>query len=1203
MITRGTVGSTSPSDVLAPQGNCAMQFTVNLTNMVRYQAVSTHAKAVLDTQWYPVIYRIATSNTFRLMWNQQGFWNLDYGQTAMHGDFNGRDIVEAGIWTIIIVRKDLTGGSSQQKMIAIPPSGSIYRTGWFTQNDDGHQSIGLFNDYWGSGSGLTNMPVSAITVVDQLTLDEVDKIVTNANVDLSPIPMADNTTGEYGDVTTVALSAPSDLDASYTTIRYTLDGSEPTVASTLYTGPITVGSPFTPGTTVYLKCAYFSDTLGKSQTKTYTYTFKVMEPIPSFIPTGQSYKYFSRDVTIDWTKAPPTATEYWYTLDGTDPQTSGTAIKWVPGATYLFNSHPDPTIVAYGRQSALPNYLKVRAKYTTTSTWSAMSKTWTLYFQLTASGYPAVGLSGGYNRDLTISWDVFSAGGADPSTPVTTTVTVNGVETTHTEYSGSVVIPFGSVIEATYSIYGLSNDGLLRTYTKSGTASFGQYAPKVDKTAIISSGATANVQVTNPNPSSSVYYTVDGTDPSTSSSSSADSSFTVAIPNGSMLKAFAGRGVYKSPLVTAEVFREFEVGSTVTATREGSSYHYYSATQRVELNAPLGETTTSITVGSNVSSDTVTGTIDGASSSFFLWDTADQRGTVNAALTSLNVSDYRTRFWSRLSYVNVVAALSYGFNKTAWMTPGSGLNMTGEMTLFRISAVSKASSIVFDYVVDCTTYQATIKRHRTVHGSSAGTVTTTTAGILASGTTLNNTLTLTANSTYVSLSDGTGSSVENLTGDDAGATWFIEGVLNPEMTDIPAISTTGLTDTSMSMAASITTTAATGLLRRSPATVFSGTSAAFTSKSRTISFVDKESVVSQDIYVPCGPLKAHASVGYDTHSGAAIVDGPFEWKLPYVFDGSAGFDVSVDFNARFDRNPGQDITLYACTENYSGSATGIDIGTAFATLRCVVDVDANGTEIAGSAALELYAGSAATRIVAPTAQSRFKLRLVKEVGSSATTVYGYVGSTEVNLGTVTAPTTPIEFKLVRKGKAARPAPMHTLIFGASASGAIRTKTLTGTHLSSAFLMRKGIPVSIPATNITAPTNSVKAVFFNTTTNLITLEDLSFEPSDGRLLVGVLDTRNDQATWTGLLFSKTVRIRSDVAGTLGSGSILGAGDSLAVDEGRVSWLSSGYKQSLPVGTSDWVRPNVYVDLFRKKQIVRTFERQPIKLSLSVGPLSA
>jgi hypothetical protein len=855
-----------------------------------------------------------------------------------------------------------------------------------------------------------------------------------------------------------------------------------------------------------------------------------------------------------------------------------------------------------------------------------MSKTYHFYFSLTTDGYPSVKVQGGGNSDATVRWGTYDETLAPVASAVATTVTVNGgTPTVYPSNEGYLDIPFDPSVVTGITVYATSNDGLLRTNTKQISVMFMQRPPVLDKTTIISTGDFATVKVTNPNPSSTVYYTLDGSNPLPSASSSdvasptslssTQSSFTVQVPNGSVLKAFANRGgrsgLY-STLAVADTFREFEVGATATATVDGNSYHYYSATQRCDLNAPLGETTAQIAVGTNVSTASVTGTVDGVQTPIFLWDVADQSGALNKALANLNISDTRSKFWSRLSYTAASIGIDYNFDKTAWMTPNATMAMTGTMAMFRLRLVSAYSAVIFDYVVDCASYATSIYRYNVVHGSNLGTPTIVAGKTLATGTTLNNNLTIAISANTVSLSDGTAISTETLTGSNVGATWSIEGSFNPESVDIPALASvadkfrdtaTWQGDDSLLLPMQITTTATNGFLRRSPATVFIETASAYAGKSKTVTFSSRSDVTDADFYVPCGPLKSQASAVYAANINAATITGPFEWKIPGVFDGTGAFDVSVEFNATIDKAAGQDITLYTSVEGYNGSVSGIDLGTAFATLRCVKEVDSNGSDIAGSTALEMYAGGAATRVLAPTAESHFKLRLAKTAGSQSATAYGYVGGVEINLGTVTVQSGAIEFRLTRKGRLSRPSPMHTVIYNASLSGSIRTKTITGAHLSSAYIMRKGSPTLIPATDFTAPVNGVRAVFFNTTTKVVSLEDLSFEPSDGRILVGIIDTRNDQAIWVGLLFSKTVRVRSEVNGVLGAGSIVGAGTDIKASNKTVSWISSGYEQTVTAGSTAWIRPNVFVDLFRKKQVIRTFEKQPIKIVLQQAPTGA
>jgi len=57
-------------------------------------------------------------------------------------------------------------------------------------------------------------------------------------------------------------------------LRYTVDGSEPSSASTVYSGPIVVSS------TVMIKAKAFKDGMTDSDTATATYTLNIVTPSP-----------------------------------------------------------------------------------------------------------------------------------------------------------------------------------------------------------------------------------------------------------------------------------------------------------------------------------------------------------------------------------------------------------------------------------------------------------------------------------------------------------------------------------------------------------------------------------------------------------------------------------------------------------------------------------------------------------------------------------------------------------------------------------------------------------------------------------------------------------------------------------------------------------------------------------------------------------
>jgi hypothetical protein len=120
--------------------------------------------------------------------------------------------------------------------------------------------------------------------------------------------------GTYSSSQNVALSCSTDG----ATIRYTVDGSEPTSSSTVYSGPISVSSG-----TVTVKAKAFKDGMTDSDTASATYTISV-EPAkvaaPTFSPSGGTYSS-SQSVVLSCSTSGATIR---YTVDGSEPSASST---------------------------------------------------------------------------------------------------------------------------------------------------------------------------------------------------------------------------------------------------------------------------------------------------------------------------------------------------------------------------------------------------------------------------------------------------------------------------------------------------------------------------------------------------------------------------------------------------------------------------------------------------------------------------------------------------------------------------------------------------------------------------------------------------------------------------------------------------------------------------------------------------------------
>lgn len=134
------------------------------------------------------------------------------------------------------------------------------------------------------------------------------------------------------------------------TIRYTLNGSEPTASSAAYTGAIAISS------TTTVKAKAFLSGMNDSQTAATTYTINKSDTTaaPAFSPAGGTY-YGNVDVTL--TCATGNATIR-YTTDGTTP---GAASKVYTGAIAVTAT---TTIKAYATASNLKDSAVVSSTYT-----------------------------------------------------------------------------------------------------------------------------------------------------------------------------------------------------------------------------------------------------------------------------------------------------------------------------------------------------------------------------------------------------------------------------------------------------------------------------------------------------------------------------------------------------------------------------------------------------------------------------------------------------------------------------------------------------------------------------------------------------------------------------------------------------------------------------------------------------------------------
>lgn len=154
---------------------------------------------------------------------------------------------------------------------------------------------------------------------------------------------------------------------SGSTIRYTLDGSEPTSSSTVYGGAITIAS------TTTVKAKAFLSGMNDSQTASATYTINKNDTVatPVFSPAAGTY---SGSVNVTLSCGTNNAAIY-YTTDGTTPTT---ASKAYTGAIAVAAT---TTIKAFATASGLKDSAVATAAYTITKTTGLPTHILTGYWQ------------------------------------------------------------------------------------------------------------------------------------------------------------------------------------------------------------------------------------------------------------------------------------------------------------------------------------------------------------------------------------------------------------------------------------------------------------------------------------------------------------------------------------------------------------------------------------------------------------------------------------------------------------------------------------------------------------------------------------------------------------------------------------------------------------------------------------------------------
>ena len=281
------------------------------------------------------------------------------------------------------------------------------------------------------------------------------------------------------------------------TIYYTTTGATPTTSSTKYTGAISVAGN---GTTLTIKAMAVNGSMTASEVASATYVIDYSKvSTPSFSPSAGTY---SSDQSVTISDSTDGATIY-YTTDGSTPTASSTKYG---GAISVAADGTTVTINAIAVKSGMADSTVATATYVIN-----YSQVSTPSFSPSAGTYSS-------DQSVTIS---------DSTDGVTIYYTTNGSTptTSSTKYTGAISVA-GSGTTLTLTAIAVKS-GMANSTTASATyvITYGQVATPSFSPSAGTYSSDQSVTISDSTSGATIYYTTNGTVPTTSSTK-----YTGAIP-------------------------------------------------------------------------------------------------------------------------------------------------------------------------------------------------------------------------------------------------------------------------------------------------------------------------------------------------------------------------------------------------------------------------------------------------------------------------------------------------------------------------------------------------------------------------------------------------------------------------------------------------------------------------------------------------
>lgn len=366
---------------------------------------------------------------------------------------------------------------------------------------------------------------------------DANSAVASAMYTISSLPAAATPTflppaGTYYSAPSVTISAAT----SGASIYYTTDGGSPSTSSIEYTGPVSVSSTET------LRAISVANGDSNSAVGAAAYTINLALPAvatPAFAPAAGTYSSAQTVAISD----PNSAATIYYTTDGSIPTTSSTEYA---GPITVSSSE---TLKASAVSAGYSNSAIASAAYTIKASSLVVA---TPVFSPAAGAYTAA-------QSVTLS---------DATPGASIYYTTNGATPTTSSvvYSGPIQVSATETLQAIATKTGDSNSAVVSAaYTI--TASLPSVATPTILPAAGIYPSAQSVTIADTTPGAAIYYTTDGTTPSTSSTIYASPITVTSSETVQALAASSGNSAIASAAYTITMQPNFMLGTSASALK------------------------------------------------------------------------------------------------------------------------------------------------------------------------------------------------------------------------------------------------------------------------------------------------------------------------------------------------------------------------------------------------------------------------------------------------------------------------------------------------------------------------------------------------------------------------------------------------------------------------------------------------------------